>query len=143
MSQPKTNGRKTDGTFAKGNNLGGRTRGARNRATLAVESLLEGQHEALTQAAISKALEGDTTALRLCLDRIAPARKDSPVTFKLPEIKSAEDTVAASSALLDAVAEGEVTPDEAGRVMALLTAHKTLVEAGDLESRIAALEDKK
>ena len=49
----------------------------------------------------------------------------------------------ASSALLLAVAEGEVTPDEAGRVMALLTAHKTLVEAGDLEARIAALEESK
>lgn len=81
-------------------------------------------------------------ALRLCLDRIAPPRKDAPVSFELPPIKTAADTVTASSALLDAVAAGEVTPDEAGRVMALLTAHRTLVEAGDLEARIAALEMK-
>jgi len=105
--------------------------------------LLEGQHEALTQAAINKALEGDGVALRLCLDRLAPPRKDAPVSFDLPPITTAADTVAASSALLDAVAAGEVTPDEAGRVMALLTAHKSLVEAGDLEARIAALEAKK
>jgi hypothetical protein len=32
---------------------------------------------------------------------------------------------------------------QAGRVMALLTAHKALVEAGDLERRIEALEAKK
>lgn len=121
----------------------GRPKGARNKTTLAVEALLDGQHEALTQAAISKALEGDTAALRLCLDRLAPARKDAPITFELPPIRSASDAVGASSALLAAVADGHVTPDEAGRVMALLTAHKAMVEAGDLEARIAALEASK
>ena len=140
--QPKHNGRKTDGTFAPGNTLGGRTPGSRNKTTVAVEALLEGEHEALTRAAIDKALDGDTTALRLCLDRIAPPRKDSPVTFELPAIRSVEDAVAASSAILSAVAAGEVTPDEAGRVMSLLTAHKQLVETCDLESRLAALEAK-
>ena len=141
-SKPKNSGRKTDGTFAPGNKLGGRTPGSRNRTTLAVEALLEGEHEALTKAAIDKALEGDTTALRLCLDRIAPPRKDSPVTFELPPVQSVEDAAGASAALLAAVAAGEVTPDEAGRVMALLTAHKTIVESGELEARIAALEQK-
>ena len=143
MSEPKENGRKTDGTFAPGNTLGGRTPGSRNKTTLAVEALLEGEHEALTRKAIDKALEGDTAALRLCLDRIAPARKDAPVSFELPPIKTVEDAVAASSALLAAVAGGEVSPDEAGRVMSLLTAHKVLVETCELENRIAALEEAK
>lgn len=124
-------------------NPAGRPKGARNKTTLAMEALLEGQYEALTKAAINKALEGDTAALRLCLDRLAPARKDAPIAFDLPSIRSAADILAASSALLGAVASGEVTPDEAGRVMALLTAHKALVEAGDLEARIAALESKR
>lgn len=142
-SEPKSGGRKSDGTFAPGNAMGGRTPGSRNKVTRAIEALLEGQHEALTNKAVEKALEGDMTAMRLCLDRIAPPRKDAPVSFALPPIKSAADTVAASSALLDAVALGDVTPDEAGRVMALLSAHKALVEAGDLERRIEALEAKK
>ncbi len=142
MSGPKENGRKTDGTFAPGNTLGGRTPGSRNKTTLAVEALLEGEHEALTRKAIDKALEGDTTALRLCLDRIAPARRDAAVCFELPAIRTAEDAVTASSALLAAVAAGDVTPDEAGRVMALLTSHKQLVETCDLETRLAALEAK-
>ena len=57
------NGRNTDGTFSNGNT--GRPKGARNLKTVAIESLLEGQAEALTQTAISKALKGDTVALRL------------------------------------------------------------------------------
>ena len=105
--------------------------------------MLEGQHAALTQKAIDLALAGDGPALRLCLDRIAPPRKDSPLSFALPPIKSAADTVAASASLLAAVAGGEVTPDEAGRVMALLTAHRSLVETGDHEKRIEALEAKR
>lgn len=142
-SEPLNTGRNTDGTFAAGNSIGGKTKGARHRTTLAVEALLEGQHAALTQKAIDKALEGDTVALRLCLDRIAPARKDAPITLDLPPVRSAQDAVDASAAVLAALAAGEVTPDEAGRVMALLTAHKGIVETGDLERRIAALEGEK
>jgi hypothetical protein len=123
-------------------NPAGRPVGSRHKTTLAMEALLEGQHEALTQAAISKALEGDTVALRLCLDRLAPARRDSPITITLPPVTSAEDTVAASTAVLAAMSSGEITPDEAGRVMALLTAHRAIIETGDLERRLAALETK-
>lgn len=141
----ETTGQKqTRGRFAPGQsgNPAGRPAGARHKTTLAIEALLEGQHEALTKKAVEKALEGDMVAMRLCLDRIAPPRRDAPISFALPAITSAADTVAASSALLSAVAAGDVTPDEGGRIMALLTAHKSLVEVGDLERRIEALEAK-
>ena len=124
-------------------NPAGKPAGSRHRVTLAVEALLEGQHAALTQKAIDLALSGDGPALRLCLDRIAPPRKDSPLTFALPPILTAADTVQASASILAAVAAGDVTPDEAGRVMALLTAHRSLVETGDHEKRIEALEAKR
>jgi hypothetical protein len=120
----------------------GKPRGTRHRVTRAIEELLEGQHEKLTQAAIDKALEGDTTALRLCLDRLAPPRKDAPISFALPPVATVGDVVGASTAVLTAVAAGEVTPDEAGRVMALLSAHRLIVETSDLEGRLAALEAK-
>ena len=140
MTEPRNPGAKTRGRpFEPGNP--GKPKGARSRVTIAIEALLQGQHEALTQAAIDKALEGDTVALRLCLDRIAPARRDAPISFELPTISTVADTVAASSALLAAVAAGEVTPDEGGRVMALLSAHKAIVEMGDIELRLRAVEE--
>jgi len=141
QTSPRKNADNTRGKpFPPGN--AGRPRGARHKVTRAIEGLLEGEHEALTRKAIEKALEGDMMALRLCLERLAPARKDSPVSLALPTIQSAADAVSASAVLLEAVAAGDITPDEAGRVMALLTAHKQLVEAGDLETRITALEGK-
>src|ERR1700693_659671 len=51
-------------------NPDGRPKGSRNKSTLALEALLDGQAEALTQKAVELALAGDITALRLCLDRI-------------------------------------------------------------------------
>ena len=95
------NGRNTAGQFTSGNS--GRPKCARNKKTLAIESLLEGQAEALTQTAISKALEGDGLALRLCMERIAPAPKDKVVSFPLPEVKDAMDASHAASSVLTAV----------------------------------------
>jgi hypothetical protein len=125
--------------FAPGNP--GKPHGARHRVTRAVELLMEGEHERLTRIAIDKALDGDTAALRLCLDRIARPRRDAPVSIELPPVRSAADAAEASAFVLAAVAKGEVTPDEAGRIMALLEAHKSIMAAGDLDRRIAALEE--
>jgi hypothetical protein len=104
------NGRNTDGKFSDRN--GGRPKGSRNKATIAIESLLERQAEALTQTAISKALDGDSIALRLCLDRIAPPMKDKPVVFTLPQMQDAMDASKAAGSVLTAVSEGALTPIE-------------------------------
>ena len=61
----------------KSGNPKGRPHGSRNKATLAVEALLDGQAEALTQVAIQSALEGDLLALRLCLQNL-PASQVPP-----------------------------------------------------------------
>ncbi|MEN2786072.1 DUF5681 domain-containing protein [Sphingomonas qilianensis] len=141
MTNVRNDGEITRGRpFQPGNP--GKPKGARSRATLAAEALLNGEGEALTRKAIEMALEGDTVALRLCLERLVPPRKDSPITIDLPPITTASDVVEASATVLSAVGAGEISPDEAGRVMALLTAHKNIVETGDLERRIAALEVK-
>src|SRR4051794_16149273 len=100
--------------FSPGNP--GRRRGTRNKTTLAVDLLLDGEAEALTRKAVEMALDGDTVALRLCLDRIAPARKDRHVPFALPPIATAADAVSASSALVAAVADAELTPSEAAEL---------------------------
>src|SRR5215211_4292561 len=56
-------------------NPSGRPPGSRNKTTLAVDALLDGEAETLTRKAIELAKAGDLVALRLCLDRICPPRK--------------------------------------------------------------------
>ena len=132
------NGRNTDGKFSDGN--AGRPKGSRNKATIAIESLLEGQAEALTQTAISKALDGDSIALRLCMDRIAPPMKDKPVSFPLPRMRDAMDASEAAGSVLRAVSDGELTPIEATRVMGLIENFRRTLELTDIENRMKALE---
>lgn len=63
--------------FRKGvsGNPKGRPKGARNKTTTMAEALLEGQAEALVQKLVSMALEGNITALRLCLERLIPPKR--------------------------------------------------------------------
>ena len=132
------NGRNTAGQFSAGNS--GRPRGSRNKATIAIESLLQGQAAALTQTAVTKALEGDSVALKLCMDRIAPALKDQPVSFSLPKMNNALDTSEAAGSVLTAVSEGELTPIEATRVMSLIDSYRRTLELTEIEQRLQALE---
>jgi hypothetical protein len=134
------NGRSADGTFTAGN--AGRPKGARNRTTQAVMALLEGEAEALSRKAVEMALAGDSVALRLCLDRLAPARKDSPVQFALPRMTCAHDAVQAAGAVLEAVSEGDLTPTEGAQVMALVDSYRRTLEVTELEARLAALEER-
>jgi len=131
-------GGKTDGTFGPGNP--GKPQGARHRATQAALALMDGQAEALTQKAVETALAGDVTALRLCLDRIAPPRKDAPVTFALPAMDTAADAARAAGAVLAAVASGDLTPTEGAQIMGLVEICRRTLETCDLEARVAALE---
>jgi hypothetical protein len=50
---------------------------------------------------------GDTTALRLCMERILPTRKDRPVSF-VPRIETVADSVKAAAAIASAVADSNV-----------------------------------
>jgi Family of unknown function (DUF5681) len=121
-------------------NPAGKAKGTRNKVTLAIEALLDGEAEALTRKAIELAKGGDLAALRLCLDRLAPPRKDRLVMFELPTITSAADAVKASAALVAAVAVGDLTPAEAGELGKLIEAYVRALEATDFAARLDNLE---
>ena len=134
----RKNGRNSDGTFGPGNP--GKPKGTRHRATQAALALLDGEAEALTRQAVKMALGGDATALRLCLERIAPPRRDAPVTFDLPQMETARDAATAAGAVLDAVALGDLTPTEGAHIMALVETYRRTLETTEMEARVAALE---
>lgn len=121
-------------------NPAGKAKGTRHKATLAIEALLEGEAEELTRKAIEMAKGGDMQALRLCMDRLAPPRKDRSVTFELPPIDTLADLPNATRALMDAVATGELTPAEAAEMGKLVDAHVRAIEVTDFAKRLEALE---
>jgi hypothetical protein len=134
----RKSGRNTDGTFATGNP--GKPKGSRHRATQAVLALLDGEAERITRKAVEMALEGEGTALRLCLERIAPPMRDAPVTFTLPSMTTAADAARAAAAVLASVSDGELTPTEGAHIMALIETYRRTLETTELELRVLALE---
>lgn len=113
----------------KSGNPTGKPKGARNHATRAVLDMLNGEAGALTRKAIELALEGDTTALRLCLERLAPPLKDKPVRLDIPEVKGIEDTAQALAGVIQAMGEGLITPTEASTVTYHLESRKLFLRA--------------
>src|SRR5262249_33226426 len=92
--------------------------------------------------AVDKALQGDSAMLRALLKTLVPPRRERTVEFELPKIESAADSLKASSAVLTACADGELTPHEAGQIMALISTHARAIEVPELKQRATALEKK-
>lgn len=145
MNQSAKTVKKQDSKFKPGQsgNPNGRPQGSRNKATLAMESLMEADADAITRKCIEKAKEGDMAAIRLCMDRLYPPRKDRPVTFELPPMETAADAVQVMGAVLMALASGEVTPSEAQAVAGIVETFRRTIETSEIEARIAELEKAK
>jgi hypothetical protein len=134
--------KKQGSRFQKGRsgNPNGRLKGSRNAASLAVEVLLDGQAERLTRKCVEMALEGDVVAMRLCLERIYPVRKDRPVTFPLPPLTSARDAADTMAAVARAVATGRITPVEAVELGKIIEGYVRAFQTAELDERVARVE---
>jgi hypothetical protein len=140
---PEERGRVRGRPFVRGSsgNPAGRPVGARNRSTVAMQALFEGEAEAIGRKAIDLALAGDPVALRLVVERLLSPARERTIGVPMPELKTPADLPAAVAQLLRHVAAGELTPSEGERLTGLLGAWRQSVELVDLSKRIAALEE--
>lgn len=136
--------RADSGRWARGvsGNPAGRPKGSRNRTTALCAQLLGDHAEDIMGKLIERARKGDGIALKLCVDRLIPARaaRDRTVDVELPDVAAVNDLVAAAAAVVDHAASGRITLSEAKEFMALLEGQRKLVETADLALRIEALE---
>jgi hypothetical protein len=128
--------------FQKGEsgNPAGRPRGSLNRTTVLMQSLLEANAEAIARKAIDLATGGDLTAIRICFDRLVPARKHEPIALELPRLDTAADTVTAASTIVAAVAAGELAPSEAADIAKAVDIYVRALATQQFEERLAKLE---
>lgn len=124
-------------------NPAGKPKGTRNHATRMVLSLMEGNVEAITQAVIDAARQGDLAAAKLVIERIAPPVRERPLDIHLPATDSAEGIREAQSAIVQAVACGDLLPAEGTTLSTIVEAKRKAMETLELEQRITALEAKK
>lgn len=132
----------SNGQFKKGQsgNPAGKPKGARDKRT-ELRELLQPHAADLVKKAVELAKAGDTTALRICIDRCIPVVKAKDAPVDLPELTGTPTQQ--GEAVMRAMALGQITPDEANAVMQVITAQVRIIEADELEKRIAALEGKK
>jgi hypothetical protein len=105
------------------------------------KQIMEVDAETISRKAVELALGGDLTAIRLVLDRLVAPRRDRPVEIALPKIVAASDLVAATSAILEAIAEGAVTRSEAAALSTAVSGVAKAVETFELADRLAKLEE--
>lgn len=131
--------------FTKGvsGNPKGKPKGARNKTTELSYALMEGNLEEVLTTVIERAKQGDMVACRMIVDKVMPNSKERPVAIDLPAIEDLEGVGKAQTEILQAVASGDITPNEGERIAAIVEARRRSIETIDLESRISRLEEQK
>jgi hypothetical protein len=121
----------------KSGNPGGRPVGSGN---LIRAQLTEAWHE-IRPILLQKALDGDMAAIRIVAERVCPPIKSSEaaVPIKLPSGSLTER----ATAVLDALAEGDLNTTQASQLMQALGSLAKVIETDDLAKRIEALEARK
>jgi len=127
--------------FQKGQsgNPQGRPAGSRNAATRLAEAMLGDEAPTLTRTVLDFAYGGDRGLLKAAFQTAVP-RRARTVAVALPEIKSAADLVPAMASITRAVAEGALTPYEAGELARLIETVARIGELADFDRRLTAIE---
>ena len=141
------NERDAQGRFAKGNQGG--PGGARRRVfdlRRAADEAVAPEHlAAIMRRATRMALEGNLSAMRFVVDRTCgrvTERPEEPVPLPiaLPRLRTANDCTVASQNIIEGVANGTISREEAAFLMNAIQAHLKSIEVNELEQRLTQLE---
>lgn len=98
--------------------------------------------DCVSRKAVELALEGDTAALRLCLERIVPPIKEHALSgLELPEINEPSDALEAIAEVGRRLATGDFLPSQAAALCNVFEHYRKHFEMTELEERIRQLED--
>ena len=130
--------------FQAGNTYGkGRPVGSKNGVTLAAENLIQGEGEALSRKLIELALDGNVACLKTAIERLVPVCKSRPIMLSdMPKINNISEASTLTGYVLDAVAEGRISPIEGEVLSRSCERHLKALEVRDLEQRLAIIESR-
>jgi hypothetical protein len=126
--------------FQKGNQGGPGRPPGRTAASTFFDKIGTEAAEDLLNTVVDAARKGNLRAAEIVLARIWPQRKGRPVQLTLPPVRQASDLVPAQAALLQAIGEGAITPEEGAAVASVLEAQRRSIELADIEKRVGLLE---
>ena len=129
--------------FEPGNTFGrGRPPGSKNKTTVKVQELFDSYAVPVARKVIQMAILGDTKAQKMCMDRVAPVRREETVKFgPLPTSTAAEVSKATEKVVQD-VAAGKIPIAQGLAMSGLLEMRRRAVETESLDGRVRNLEER-
>ena len=103
---------------------------------------MEGRLEQVLETVLERAVGGDITACKMIIDKVLPCPKDRSINIALPRIDDLKGVSFAQTKILEAVSNGEVTPNEGERITSIIESRRKLIETIELEARISRLESR-
>jgi hypothetical protein len=88
----------------------------------------------------SRSKAGNIAAIRMCMDRLALARKDEPVAFELPPLHKSTDSVATAATIVAAIAAGKLTPSEGADLAKVIDVYVRALETQGFDEHLNKLE---
>jgi len=118
-------------------NPDGRPKGAKDKRTQYRE-LFEPHADGLIEKVIEMALAGDTTCLKMCIDRLVSPFRAKDTTVTLDDIEGS--LTEKGEKIINAMGEGELSPSDASSMLSALAAQARIIEIEELEKRVSDLE---
>ena len=127
--------------FEPGNTFGrGRPRGSRNKSMLLVQQLLDQYMDPLLRKSVMMALQGNVLMLKTLLQPLLAGYRSSATKLgKLPT-STVEELSKASALVFKQAAAGKLSTHDALQFAKLIEVQGRLIQVGDLERRLRALE---
>jgi Family of unknown function (DUF5681) len=128
--------------FAKGQsgNPAGRPKGSFSPAAILAEQMLSTHADGIIRKTIEKALDGNSAALRIFWERIAPPTKEEPVVCEFPPLEKVSDSGEFIAAIINAAARGDLVPRQGSEIAKLVDTYLRTVEATTMDARLTELE---
>jgi hypothetical protein len=134
--------RAAGGKFAAGvsGNPAGRPRGSRDKRTLVLAELVDGDGVEIVGKLLARAKKGDPWAVRLVVERLLP-KMERRLQIDLPRVEQASDVASAVAQVIELASSGDLTVDEARAFLALLESQRKAIETSELQVRLELLEE--
>jgi hypothetical protein len=99
---------------------------------------LEANRDAIFRRLLVQAKKGESSAMRIVMGSLLPRQRT--VAFRLPPIEKIEDAIGALKEVAAAVANGQLSPDEAASMADVISSFRSIYETVNLERRVLELE---
>ena len=134
--------RAEDGKLLPGHSLKspGRPRGP--SASEQVRELIEPHKAEIIAKAVQLAKMGDPTSIKVCLERLAPVPRPEDEKVVVPGLKDALTLKDKATAILAAVADGQISATAGDKLLRMLDTYGKAVVLDEHERRLRAIEGK-